>query len=185
MVYARAGAGRHGSEIWEKEYSAAKLLQEKRLQAGEFSNEYVKHLSSHNALFTRVNGDGQLSSALERNMWNEGYLNEDVAFVNAEECMRAFYNKCKRQPNTNFCFDSVKRLVVENGAAKGIVLESGNKLVADLVILATGAWSNTLLDLRSQITATGHEVAWLKLTPEMEKRYKNMPVNGINAARMK
>ncbi|EOD46970.1 putative fructosyl amino acid oxidasesarcosine oxidase protein [Neofusicoccum parvum UCRNP2] len=176
MIYAHAGAGRHGSQVWEKEYAAAQALQKQRIASGEFSDQgYLRHLTTHEALYKRVNGEGHEPHEGEK-LWNAGYLNEDVAFVNAEECMRVFYHKVRRQPNTDFVFGNpVKRLAVEDGVAKGVELEDGEKLTADLVVLAAGAWSNTLLDLRDQVSSTGHEVAWLKLSPEMEARYKNMP----------
>ncbi|KAL1619666.1 hypothetical protein SLS54_006603 [Diplodia seriata] len=177
MIYAHSGAGRHGSAVWEKEYASAQALQKKRVKSGEFSDQgYLRHLTSHDAIFKRVNGQGVEPQSGEK-QWNEGYLNEDVAFVNAEECMRVYYHKCRRQTNTAFLFGNpVKKVVVEGGIAKGVELADGKKLTADLVILATGAWTNTLLDLRDQIASTGHEVAWLKLSPEMEERYKNMPI---------
>lgn len=177
MIYAHTGARRHGSQVWEKEYASAQALQKKRIESGEFSAQgYLRHLTSHEAIFKRVNGQGFEPHAGEK-QWNEGYLNEDVAFVNAEECMRVYYHKCRRQANTSFLFGNpVKRVIIEGGVAKGVELADGKSLTADLVILATGAWTNTLLDLRDQVTSTGHEVAWLKLSPEMEERYKNMPV---------
>ncbi|KAK0637800.1 L-pipecolate oxidase [Lasiodiplodia hormozganensis] len=177
MIYAHSGAGRHGSQVWEKEYASAQALQKKRIESGEFSAQgYLRHLTSNEAIFKRVNGQGFEPHAGEK-QWNEGYLNEDVAFVNAEECMRVYYHKCRRQANASFLFGNpVKRVIIEGGVAKGVELADGKLLTADLVILATGAWTNTLLDLRDQVTSTGHEVAWLKLSPEMEERYKNMPI---------
>lgn len=186
MIYAHSGAGCHGSQVWEKEYASAQALQKKRIESGEFSAQgYLRHLTSHEAIFKRVNGQGFEPHAGEK-QWNEGYLNEDVAFVNAEECMRVYYHKCRRQANTSFLFGNpVKRVVIEGGVAKGVELADGKLLTADLVILATGAWTNTLLDLRDQVTSTGHEVAWLKLSPEMEERYKNMPVGAPSSIERK
>lgn len=177
MIYAHAGSGRHGFKVWEKEYTAAQALQKQRVESGEFSAEgYLRHLTSHEALYKRVNGPNYEPHKGEK-QWNEGYLNEDVAFVNAEECMRIYYQKTREQSNTNFVFGNpVRRLIVEGGVAKGVELADGSRLTADLVVLAAGAWTNTLLDLRDQVASTGHEVAWLKLSPELEERYKNMPV---------
>ncbi|KAK7716568.1 hypothetical protein SLS57_006596 [Botryosphaeria dothidea] len=177
MIYAHAGSGRHGFKVWEKEYTAAQALQKQRVESGEFSAEgYLRHLTSHEALYKRVNGPNYEPHKGEK-QWNEGYLNEDVAFVNAEECMRIYYQKTREQSNTNFVFGNpVRRLIVEGGVAKGVELADGSRLTADLVVLAAGAWTNTLLDLRDQVASTGHEVAWLKLSPELEERYKNMPI---------
>ncbi|KAH9902019.1 putative fructosyl amino acid oxidasesarcosine oxidase [Xylariomycetidae sp. FL2044] len=177
MIYAHAGAEAHGSKVWTKEFDAAQRLQQARIEKGEFAAEgYLKHLPTHDAVFKRVNGEEHMPHAGKK-FWNEGYLNEDVAFVNAEECIRVYYHKCRAQANTQFKFGQpVQRLIIENGTAKGVKLTDGTAIRADLVILAAGPWSNTLLDLRDQITSTGHEVAWLKLSPELAERYKNMPI---------
>jgi sarcosine oxidase/L-pipecolate oxidase len=177
MIYASAGPGQHLHRIWDKEYSAAKVLEGQRIQKGQFGKEgYVRDLFTHEELFKRVNGGEPTLEAGEK-QWKKGYLNEDVAFVNAEECMRAYYHKLKRQSNVAFKFVPAKKLILEGNVAKGVELENGEVLKADLVILAAGPWSNVLLDLRDQVTVTGHEVAWLKLSPEMEKRYRNMPIS--------
>ena len=48
-------------------------------------------------------------------------------------------------------------------------MENREKLLPELVIIAAGPWSNTLLDLKDRVTVTGPEVAWLKLLPETEE----------------
>jgi sarcosine oxidase/L-pipecolate oxidase len=176
MIYASAGLGQHGSEVWDKEYAAAKALEERRISSGQFSSDgYVRDLFTHEDLFKRVNG-GQPPESVGQKQWNKGYLNEDVAFVNAEECMRVYYQKCKRRSNVEFKFVPVKKLLFDGNATMGVLLDDGATLTTDLVILAAGPWSNTLLDLRDQVTASGHEVAWLKLSPQMERRYRDMPM---------
>jgi sarcosine oxidase/L-pipecolate oxidase len=152
-------------------------LEDQRSQKGQFRKEgFVRDLFTHEELFKRVNGGESPLEAGEK-QWKKGYLNEDVAFANAEECMRAYYHKLKRQSNIAFKFVPAKKLIFEGSATKGIELENGEALMAELVILAAGAWSNVLLDLRDQVTVTGHEVAWLKLSAEMEKRYRSMPIS--------
>ncbi|KAK8245687.1 FAD dependent oxidoreductase [Phyllosticta capitalensis] len=177
MIYAVAGQGHHGAEIWEKEYAAAKELESKRIGNGDVpSNGYLKYLGSHGDIFQRVNGVEHKPHPGEK-QWNEGYLNEDVAFVNAEECMRVYYQKCKRQKNISFLFGNpVHRLLIANGTAHGVQLADGSNLNASLVVVAAGAWTNTLLDISDQITSTGHEVAWIKVPPSLEERYRGMPI---------
>jgi sarcosine oxidase/L-pipecolate oxidase len=42
--------------------------------------------------------------------------------------------------------------------------------------VAAGAWSNRLVYLENRIDPIGHEVAWIKVTPEEERRWKNMSI---------
>ncbi|KAK8164737.1 putative fructosyl amino acid oxidasesarcosine oxidase, partial [Phyllosticta citrichinensis] len=177
MIYAHAGPDRHGSEVWKKEYDAAKELQNKRVGSGEVQPDgYLKYLGSHADIFQRVNGIENEPVEGEK-QWNEGYLNEDVAFVNAEECMRIYYQKCKKQENISFVFgNAVHRILIADGIAYGVQLANGSNLNAGLVVVAAGAWTNTLLNISDQITATGHEVAWIKVLPHLEDRYRDMPI---------
>ena len=104
----------------------------------------MRGLFTHEDLFKQVNGGRSPHSVGER-QWNKGCLNEDV---NAEEYIKAYYQKYKRQSNIEFKFVPIKKLLFDNKATKGVVLDDDTTLTTDLVILAAGPWSNTLLDLR-------------------------------------
>ncbi|KAK8173477.1 FAD dependent oxidoreductase [Phyllosticta citrichinensis] len=68
------------------------------------------------------------------------------------------------------------RILIADGIAYGVQLANGSNLNAGLVVVAAGAWTNTLLNISDQITATGHEVAWIKVLPHLEDRYRDMPI---------
>ena len=59
---------------------------------------------------------------------------------------------------------------------KGVVTADGTKHEADVVILAAGAWTPSLLDMKGQLTAKGHSVAHIQLTPSETKHYAALPI---------
>lgn len=58
----------------------------------------------------------------------------------------------------------------------GVRLASGETLPASLVILAAGAWSGALLDLRGRVEASAQVVAYVSLTDGERARLQSMPV---------
>jgi sarcosine oxidase / L-pipecolate oxidase len=58
----------------------------------------------------------------------------------------------------------------------GVQLITGECLHADLVVLATGAWTNKLIDLRGRIDATGQPLAYLDLLDSEQGLLKNKPI---------
>ncbi|KAI5811621.1 FAD dependent oxidoreductase [Peziza echinospora] len=58
----------------------------------------------------------------------------------------------------------------------GVLLRDGSRLTADLTVLAMGAWTPGLLDLRGRAVSTGQVIGYVSVTAEEEARYKDMPV---------
>ncbi|KAJ5232590.1 hypothetical protein N7468_005546 [Penicillium chermesinum] len=58
----------------------------------------------------------------------------------------------------------------------GVETADGTKYYADKVILATGAWSPTLVDLEDQCVSKAWVFAHIQLTPQEVAQYKNAPV---------
>ncbi|KII88422.1 hypothetical protein PLICRDRAFT_110680 [Plicaturopsis crispa FD-325 SS-3] len=58
----------------------------------------------------------------------------------------------------------------------GVIAEDGTKWLADRVVLATGAWSPTLVDLKDQCVSKCWVYAHIQLTPEEAEALKNIPV---------
>ena len=74
-------------------------------------------------------------------------------------------------------------LVFEGGGGKekgrrvvGAVLDDGEEIRAGLTIVAAGAWSGALVDLRGRAEARGQVLAYVSITEEEKERLKNMPV---------
>ncbi|CAI7678657.1 unnamed protein product [Penicillium manginii] len=59
--------------------------------------------------------------------------------------------------------------------AKGVALANGTTLTADLVVLATGAWTPRLVDLRGKAVATGQAIAYIKISDAEQRELENLP----------
>ncbi|KAJ5654149.1 FAD dependent oxidoreductase [Penicillium lividum] len=72
----------------------------------------------------------------------------------------------------------VRKLIYDEstGECKGAITADGTRHEADRVILAAGAWTPSLLNLEDQLTAKGHGVAHIQLTPTETKHYATMPI---------
>lgn len=58
----------------------------------------------------------------------------------------------------------------------GVLLSDGSSLKASLVILATGAWTPMLVDLRGRATATGQVLAYVQVSEEERVVLSRLPV---------
>lgn len=110
--------------------------------------------------------------------WNQAYTNFDAGFIEADNAMRLFYQKCRGYSQIAFQFSEVRNIVFEPGTsrAKGVQLNSGESLAAKLVVIAAGAWSAKLVDLRNVISNTCIEVAWLDVTEAEEAKWRDMSI---------
>jgi len=70
----------------------------------------------------------------------------------------------------------VVELLKEGRKVTGVQLKDGARIEAELTILATGAWTGKLVDLRGRATATGQVLLYLDLTDEEQERFGKMPV---------
>jgi sarcosine oxidase/L-pipecolate oxidase len=75
---------------------------------------------------------------------------------------------------------TVTALVYANSKVVGVKVLDGQPIHASLIILATGAWTNHLLDIRHTSSASAQPVGFIQLTADEAQRLKNMPVM-INA----
>lgn len=104
-----------------------------------------------------------------------GYLNGCAGWANAEKSMSWLYEKVRRTARVEFVCGTVSRLVHNGETVTGANLADGRTLSADLVILATGAWTASLLDLAGQASATGQVLAYMDITEEEQEQLGKMP----------
>ena len=64
----------------------------------------------------------------------------------------------------------------EKSKVVGAVLDDGSEIFADLTIVAAGAWSGQLVDLRGRAEARGQVLAYISITDEEKERLRGMPV---------
>ena len=105
-----------------------------------------------------------------------GYLNERSGWANAEKSMAWLYRQVEATGRVRFVGGTVASLNRDGTTVTGARLADGRILSADLVVLATGAWTNSLLDLSGRATATGQAVAYLDLTDVEQEQLKDIPV---------
>jgi sarcosine oxidase / L-pipecolate oxidase len=71
----------------------------------------------------------------------------------------------------------VKQLLFsKSGECTGVVTHDGSTYAADIVVLAAGAWTPSLLDMEGQLTAKGHSVAHIQLSPAETAHYSSFPI---------
>jgi sarcosine oxidase / L-pipecolate oxidase len=149
-----------------------------------------EHATSREAVFQRIHGSDREPVALTElqgaSYWNVAYTNREAAFIDAKESVKVYYGRCRSEKSIQFrCGSGVEHIEHEDGRVKGVTLVNGASIAASLVIVAAGAWSNKLVDVGSRIHPIGHEVAWIRVTPEEEQRWKHMSITtnmstGIN-----
>ncbi|CAI6096046.1 unnamed protein product [Clonostachys chloroleuca] len=162
-------------DLYKKNLAAVRARADKGL-AGD-----PVEMKSPEAVFQSIHGRAAQpvsdASLGRRKRWNIGYRNMDDAFIDARECVRIYYERCLAQPSIVFrCGVPVDRLAVSGQQARGVILENGQTLSADLTLVAAGAWSNKLVYLDDLIIPSAIEVAWIKLTDDEAVKWKNMSI---------
>ncbi|UPK93608.1 hypothetical protein LCI18_004543 [Fusarium solani-melongenae] len=171
MTYVCDGEPSRFTDGWETMFRCAKR---------DYDISTIVEMPTREAVFQSIHGSKSqprlVSELGGQSNWNKAYCNLGAAFIDAREGIRAYYNRCLNA-NVNFqCGTPVDRLHLVDGRAKGVVMEDGTTITADQVIIASGAWSNKLVDLGQRMNAIGHEVVWFKVTPKEEARWKKMSI---------
>ncbi|KAK2750965.1 hypothetical protein FQN57_000040 [Myotisia sp. PD_48] len=111
-----------------------------------------------------------------------GYVNWDSGWGDAEASVRFAKQKLDALDRVDFRTGEVRRLIYsslnEQGGSRkvtGVELVDGSSMSADLVILATGAWTGKLIDLRGRAEATGQVIAYIRITDQEQAQLANMP----------
>ncbi|PRP81486.1 sarcosine oxidase [Planoprotostelium fungivorum] len=115
----------------------------------------------------------------EDERWS-GYVNWSSGWADAEASTLLFVKRAIAMKNVRFIQAQVAHLLYENtredSKVLGVQSADGRKLKADLTILACGAWTAQITDLTGHCLSTGQVLAYFKVTPEEEEKYKNMPI---------
>ncbi|KAK2880117.1 hypothetical protein FQN49_000564 [Arthroderma sp. PD_2] len=105
-----------------------------------------------------------------------GYVNWDSAWGDAEAGVRYAKKKLDEMGRVRFLVGQVERLLIDAGnKVTGVKLSDGQIHSADLVVLATGAWTGKLIDLRGRAEATGHSLAYIRLSDAEQKKLNDIP----------
>ncbi|RFU33997.1 hypothetical protein B7463_g2336, partial [Scytalidium lignicola] len=173
MTFACDGQPSRFTELWKTQ---------RKLAGSIYDPKDIVDMTSREAVFQRIHGDNTMppldnTLAGGKSRWNMAYCNLQAAFIDAEACIEIYYKRCSRQPSISFrCGSAVECIRIEDDVSKGVSLEDGCSLQADLVLVAAGAWSNRLVYLEQRINPIAHEVAWIKVTPEEEEHWGKMSI---------
>jgi sarcosine oxidase/L-pipecolate oxidase len=161
-------------------------------QAGtEFGNAYLKEAKTNlenigakvnlwpytgrevNERYLGIHGDLSQTS---------GYCNLDAGWVDAVKSIEHLAKLCKEAGATSLSGGSgtVTELIAsETGGVKtitGVRTANGKVLTADIVIVATGAWTSHLIGAGNRFISTGQPVGYMQLTPEEADEMRENPV---------
>nr|POF13352.1 l-pipecolate oxidase [Quercus suber] len=106
---------------------------------------------------------------------SHGYVNWTSGWADAEAAMRYMRRKLAKTQSVDFRTAEVKHLHYGSSQVESVELDSGEQLTADLVILATGAWTPRFVDLRGVASATGQVLAYVEITQEEQERLGSNP----------
>ncbi|KAI5464691.1 FAD dependent oxidoreductase [Mariannaea sp. PMI_226] len=132
------------------------------------SQDKIQRLENTEAIQKYVKTDGYPGD------W--GYINNLSGWADAGKGMKWLHEKTKATGRVNFVDAKVTELVTEGDRVIGALLEDKRILKAEVVFVAAGAWTGSLIDLRGRSEATGHPVAYMAINPEEEKALEELPV---------
>ncbi|PFH57073.1 hypothetical protein XA68_15563 [Ophiocordyceps unilateralis] len=95
-----------------------------------------------------------------------GYLNPESGWADAEKAMGWLYERVKATRRVEFVDAKVKQLETQDDRVVGARLSDDTVLKADVVLLAAGAWTGELVDLRGRVEATGQAIGFVELTEQ-------------------
>ncbi|KAH8666357.1 putative fructosyl amino acid protein [Xylariales sp. PMI_506] len=150
-------------------YTRASYLNAIELEKREGSRSgSLEELSSPKAIGGATPSGGQFGD------W--GYINRRSGWADAEATMKWLYERVVSETSVKFVRGTVERLLVDGRKVRGAKLQDGSELEAELVLVAAGAWTPSLVDLRGQAVATGQVLAYTNLTAEEQGKLANAPV---------
>jgi sarcosine oxidase/L-pipecolate oxidase len=159
------------TETWKSQAEASK----RRCSDGTF-----ELMDTPEEVFQRIHGPGSVPQTEmklgHKPRWNLGYCNLNNSFIDAAESVRIYYERCVAAGVVFECGMPVDRLEISDAIATGVILEDGRVLKANQTVVAAGAWSPKLIDVEGRSRSSAHEVAWIKVTPEEELKWKGMSI---------
>ncbi|KAK9460108.1 FAD dependent oxidoreductase [Lipomyces oligophaga] len=109
---------------------------------------------------------------------HSGYISYEAGWADANEAVAALFRECIGR-GAKFVPGTMISIVHSDKKEKvsGIKLEGDEILSADFVVLATGAWTDSLFDTQSRALATGQPVAFIPVdTDEEFAEYSQLPI---------
>ncbi|KAK8195031.1 sarcosine oxidase [Phyllosticta capitalensis] len=109
----------------------------------------------------------------------QGYVNWSSGWGDAEACMEYLYQKVARTQRVRFVSGTVSRLDIDHSSTtkiiRGALLNDGRHLSAEFTILAAGAWTAALLDLRGIAQSNAQIVSYITISEREQRALEKMP----------
>ena len=106
-----------------------------------------------------------------------GYLNTRSGWADAEASMRWLWEKVEKTARVRFVCGRASRVLADKDHVRGVQLDDGSEMLADMTILATGAWTGTLVDLRGVASPRAQCLGYMSLTKEETIALQQIPVH--------
>ncbi|KAI8057572.1 FAD dependent oxidoreductase [Gilbertella persicaria] len=165
------------------------LLFSDKDKMGKFENDCLKNIreAGYGHLVEEFTSPEQIiqrfplfKQAVE-NGFNTAYFNKAGGWCNSSEAVKHLYNKCvqlgvKFVVGNEGCLQELVRDPKQPQTVIGIKTQDDITHYGDLVILTTGSWTASLVDMYQQVTATGQQVIQFKPPQHLLKSWENMPV---------
>ncbi|KIW10655.1 hypothetical protein PV08_11619 [Exophiala spinifera] len=136
-------------------------------------------LDSHKVQELRGQDEIKKATGYEHVTGEYGYANFNSGWADAEACVAYALRRIHKEGGDRVTIRSgakVEKLSFSGSTCTGAELSDGQTINADLVILAAGAWSPTLIDLQGRCVATGQVVAFIDITKEEQAAMGDRPV---------
>ncbi|KUI56115.1 L-pipecolate oxidase [Cytospora mali] len=110
-----------------------------------------------------------------------GYINRLSGWADAEACMDWLYREVQATNRVKFISGTVSSLLYSlynkrTPEVRGVKLaNTGEEITADLTVLATGAWTSSLINLTGRAVSTGQVLAYMDITDEEQAKLRNVP----------
>ena len=108
----------------------------------------------------------------------EGYLNPRGGWADSAEAVRYLAAQCAAL-GVSFVTGtrgSIDSLALDGTRVVGVNVKEGPPLLAEHIILATGAWTSRLIDLTLSAVSTAQPVGYIQLSADEADRLRRMPI---------
>ncbi|ODA79909.1 hypothetical protein RJ55_05506 [Drechmeria coniospora] len=120
--------------------------------------ESIQRLESREAVKELLTVDGHCGD------W--GYLNKLSGWADAGKGMKWLYDRVMETNRVRFVDGQVMKLETVGDKVVGAQLSDGVVVRGDVVLVAAGAWTGELIDLRGRVEATGHALAYVDIAED-------------------
>ncbi|KAK4937229.1 hypothetical protein LTR10_022061 [Elasticomyces elasticus] len=138
-------------------------------------------LQGQNIPFEKFNSTAELQSMFPCldtiNANFGGYLNPNAGWADAAGAVSLLATLCTEKGVSIVTGPrgTVKSLRITKAGIEGVNVANGPPVMGSNVILATGAWTNGLIDLTYAMSSSGQPVGFIQLTPEEARTISQMP----------